>query len=444
VSAITAESCPSWAGARTALSGTAAESLSLSSGIAARTLASYELAWKGGRDPLTSNDVFVIDEAGMLGSRQLARVLDVAAAAKAKVVMVGDPEQLQAIEAGAAFRGVIGETGAAELQEVRRQVQPWQQSATRQLSTGATAAALVAYESRGGLHQYATRDEARSALMDRWARDAQERPNDSRLIFTDARDEAWKLNQLARALRRQRGELGREEAIETERGIQGFAVADRLYFMRNEKSLGVKNGTLGTIQHLQDGIMEVKLDSTDERVTIDTRFYRDLEHGYAATTHKGQGVTVDHSYILATSHFDRHATYVALSRHRHEAKVFYAGEDFGAAVQTPEVTHSQKARRQFLDVLSRARPKTLAHDYLDRDEPNLPSARASMSDLDALQQRAAERWLDKQLRPTSGSGVYPTVPLEQRPDLDREFPAKEDPQLRREPTYRGPEDEFEL
>jgi Ti-type conjugative transfer relaxase TraA len=454
-----------------ALSGIAAESLSLSSGISARTLASYELAWKGDRDPLTSNDVLVIDEAGMLGTQQLARVLDVAAAARAKVVLVGDPEQLQAIEAGAAFRGIIGEVGAVELQEVRRQVHPWQQSATRQLSTGATAEALAAYESRGGLVQRATRDAARSALIDQWARDAQEKPTESRLIFTYTRDEAWKLNQLARAVRRERGELGREEAIETERGMREFATGDRLYFLRNEKSLGVKNGTLGTIQHLQGGVMEVKLDSTGDLVTVDTRFYRDLDHGYAATTHKGQGVTVDRSYILATSYFNRHATYVALSRHRQEAKVFYAAEDFGAATQDPQAILSREARRQFLDVLSRARPKTLAHDYLDHDaghegveerqpftdpadqslgasatpsnQPKIPG-RASMADIDALQQRAAERWRDKQLRRAPGSPARPRVPLEQRADLQRDSPGNADPQRRREHTYKGPEDEFEL
>ena len=85
-----------------ALSGIAAENLESGSGIASRTIASMEHGWQQGRDLLTTRDVLVIDEAGMVGTRQLERVLSHAAEAGAKVVLVGDPQQLQSIEAGAA------------------------------------------------------------------------------------------------------------------------------------------------------------------------------------------------------------------------------------------------------------------------------------------------------------------------------------------------------
>jgi len=48
-------------------------------------------------------------------------VLTAAREAGAKVVLVGDPEQLQAIEAGAAFRALAERHGAAEIGAVRRQ-----------------------------------------------------------------------------------------------------------------------------------------------------------------------------------------------------------------------------------------------------------------------------------------------------------------------------------
>src|SRR5580692_9706670 len=143
-----------------ALAGIAAENLEVASGINSRTLASYEFAWAAGRDPLTSRDVLVIDEAGMVGTRQLARVLAAAETARAKVVLVGDPEQLQAIEAGAAFRGIIAQSGVAELNEVRRQSCAWQRQATRELATGGTAAALTTYEQRGAVVQRETRQAA--------------------------------------------------------------------------------------------------------------------------------------------------------------------------------------------------------------------------------------------------------------------------------------------
>ncbi|HXW21923.1 MAG TPA: Ti-type conjugative transfer relaxase TraA, partial [Rhodomicrobium sp.] len=109
-----------------ALSGIAAENLESGSGIASRTIASLEHGWGQGRDVLTSCDVLVIDEAGMVGTRQLERVLSHAADAGAKVVLVGDPQQLQSIEAGAAFRSIFERHGGAEIGEVRRQRDDWQ------------------------------------------------------------------------------------------------------------------------------------------------------------------------------------------------------------------------------------------------------------------------------------------------------------------------------
>src|SRR5436305_1944245 len=104
-----------------ALAGKAAEELERSSGIKARTLASWELAWSQGRDRLGRDDVFVIDEAGMVPSRQLARVLAEVERRAAKIVLVGDAMQLQPIEAGAAFRAVTERVGYVELQGIRRQ-----------------------------------------------------------------------------------------------------------------------------------------------------------------------------------------------------------------------------------------------------------------------------------------------------------------------------------
>ncbi len=148
-----------------ALSGIAAENLEVSSGVQARTLASWAHSWSQGRDQLTPKDVLVIDEAGLVGTRQLAKVLERAESAGAKMVLVGDPEQLQAIEAGAAFRGIAAQVGAAELSQVRRQREGWQQEATQALATGRTVEAVAAYEREGGVHAgHDTGGSARSVI----------------------------------------------------------------------------------------------------------------------------------------------------------------------------------------------------------------------------------------------------------------------------------------
>src|SRR3954465_10991161 len=111
-----------------ALSGIAAEAREGGSGIKSRTIASLEHAWGHGREQLTKRDVLVIDEAGMVGSRQMERVLSRAAEAGAKGGLAGGPEQLQgreerhAMEAGGAFCALAERHGAAEITAVRADV----------------------------------------------------------------------------------------------------------------------------------------------------------------------------------------------------------------------------------------------------------------------------------------------------------------------------------
>lgn len=349
-----------------ALAGIAAENLQVSAGITSRTLASYELSWSNGRDPLSSKDVLVIDEAGMLGTKTLGRVLEVAHQAQAKVVLVGDAEQLQAIEAGAAFRGIAAAHGVAQLSEVRRQTHAWQRAATAALGSGKTPEALAAYEKNHTIVAVERREDARSALLARWARDAKAEPKGSQLVLAFTRDEVKALNSAIRTLREQTGKLGASHEIGTESGKKVFAVHDRVRFERNEQTLGVKNGSLGTIEKIDGRVLHIQLDGAGKHaVAVDTKFYKHLDHGYAMTVHKAQGSTVDRSYVLATPHFDRHTTYVALSRHREAASVFYAGNDFGGRGGTRDV---KEVQAQFVERLSRAQGKDLAHDYLEKSE----------------------------------------------------------------------------
>jgi hypothetical protein len=76
-------------------------------------------------------------------------------------------------------------------------------------------------------------------------------------------------------------------------------------------------------------VLTIRLDGDAGTRVIDTKFYKHLDHGYAAIVHKAQGTTVDKSYVLAANHFDRHTAYVALSRHRDATRVFYASDDLG-------------------------------------------------------------------------------------------------------------------
>lgn len=333
-----------------ALSGIAAESLESGSGIASRTIASLEHAWNQGREQLTSRDVLVIDEAGMVGSRQMDRVLAAADKVGAKVVLVGDAEQLQAIEAGAAFRALTERHGAAEITEIRRQREGWQREATRELATGRTFAALDRYEAAGMVHAYATREEAMGALVAGWDTARRDKPEVSQIILAHTRADVAELNELARSRLREAGGLGDDHAVATERGERAFATGDRLMFLRNERSLGVKNGTLGTVEDIRGATLTVRLDGEAARnVTFDLKDYAAFDHGYASTIHKSQGVTVERAHLLATEGLDRHAAYVGMSRHREALAIHYGADDFKDRAQLARTLGRERAKDTTLD-----------------------------------------------------------------------------------------------
>ncbi|UAL11687.1 Ti-type conjugative transfer relaxase TraA [Caulobacter segnis] len=340
-----------------ALSGIAAENLESGSGIASRTIASLEHQWAKDRELLDARDVLVIDEAGMIGSRQMERLLSVAEKAGSKVVLVGDPEQLQAIEAGAAFRSIAERHSHVEITQVRRQHEDWQRDATRHLATGRTGEALAVYEARGMVHAAETRDQAREDLVERWDRERAAEPGKSRIILTHTNDEVRELNLTARERLRLAGALGEDVTVKAERGERSFATGDRLMFLKNDRGLGVKNGMLGEIEQVSHTQMTVRLDAgrpdAGRSVVFDLKDYAQVDHGYAATIHKSQGVTVDRAHVLATPGMDRHGSYVALSRHRDSVQIHYGRDEF-------------EDLGKLTRVLSRERAKDMASDFAQR------------------------------------------------------------------------------
>ena len=314
-----------------ALAGKAAEGLEESSGIRSRTLASFERSWERGRDMLSARSVLVIDEAGMVGSRQLSRVLAEADRAGAKVVLVGDPEQLQPIGPGAAFRAVAERAGFVELGEIRRQREGWQRDASVDFARHRTAEGLSAYAERGAIRFETNVDAARTAIVGDLIADMDARPEGSRLVLAHRRADVAELNDQVRAVRQGRGELQGEHLYQTTEGERAFAAGDRILFRENNRDLGVKNGMLGTVERAEPGRLEVRLDTakgpgTGRSVSVSMADYAAVDHGYATTIHKAQGATVDRTYVLASGTMDRHLTYVSMTRHR-DAVMLYADRE---------------------------------------------------------------------------------------------------------------------
>lgn len=338
-----------------ALSGKAAEGLEESSGIRSRTLASWEMGWQNphgsNRSQLSRDDVLVIDEAGMVGSRLLARFIGQAERAGAKIILVGDHEQLQAIGAGAPFRAIAERIGHTELSQIRRQRHDWQRDASKLFATHQTAGGLAAYYQRGDIRFNEDGTAARAELVRDYLADRECHPAATRVVMAHRRADVRALNSAIRAALQERGELagsdesgaaedrsvlGREIAFQTNDGKRNFARGDRVVFLENNRDFGIKNGTLGTVESVEydrygpgaGPMMHVLPDGRQNSVRVSMMEYQAIDHGYATTIHKNQGATVDRAFVLASATMDRHLTYVAMTRHRDSARLYVDGHEF--------------------------------------------------------------------------------------------------------------------
>jgi conjugative relaxase-like TrwC/TraI family protein len=274
---------------------------------------------------LDARTVIVVDEAAMVGTRKLARLLARAEAARAKVVLVGDPCQLPEIDAGGAFLGLQHRLGASRLIENRRQTQTWERDALAELRAGDTGIAIDSYLLHQRIHHASTNDEARELLVERWmsARVAGEQG----LMVAGRLADVDDINTRARTVLRARGRLGPDRIVLAGRA---FAEGDDVLALRNDYRLGLLNGCHATVDRVDvDRQHIVALTDKNETLVIPFGYAASghLTHGYATTIHKAQGATVDRCFVLVDETASREHAYTAVSRGRNGNDLFVVAAD---------------------------------------------------------------------------------------------------------------------
>src|SRR6266545_2243808 len=307
-------------------SGAAAEKLGDETGLRSTTL--HRLLLEAERSGgLSRSSVLIVDEAGMAETRVLARVLSFVEQAEGKAILVGDPHQLPAVGAGGLFAAIVEREGALDLQDNRRQRDGLERAALEAVRRGIGREYLAFAERQGRLVVSDDLLALRTRLLADWWQAARRDLAGSVMIAHRRRDVA-ELNAVARALLEAEGRLGRERL---EVAGREFRAGDRIVCLRNSDALGVRNGTRGTIEHVDRtrGRLHVRTDRGDP-VCLDRRYLEggDVRHAYALTGHASQGLTVERAFVLgADAGRLQEWGYVALSRAREETRLYVCGRE---------------------------------------------------------------------------------------------------------------------
>jgi Ti-type conjugative transfer relaxase TraA len=290
-------------------------------------------ALKNGRTEWGRGTVVIVDEAAMLDARITGELLAVARQSGSKLILAGDDRQLASIERGGLFTELKARYGAAEITEITRQQVDWQRQAAQDLAKGRFGAAVAAYDMAGAITWTRDQDQARAALVAAWKRDTAAEPSAKRFVFAYTNRDVDALNAELRQVRRDRGELsGAEVALETRHGPAVFMVGDRVQFTDTDKKAGIYNGNAGTITAIDEptgqlrAVLDTPAGAKGRDVSWSAAEFFGFRHGYAGTIYKGQGKTLDHTYLYHTHHWRAAASYVALTRQRQSAQVFVARE----------------------------------------------------------------------------------------------------------------------
>lgn len=363
----------------TAIASRTAADLQASTGIESVTMARLFIDLEAGRTRLTRHHLVVVDEASLVGSRALDRLQRQVDRAQGKLVLVGDNRQLSSIDAGGALRALSRALGpdVTELTTNRRQAelhQEWERQALVALRNGEIAQAIAAYDAHDRIAIATEVAAARHALIEKWWAVHAEATT---AILAVTRADVAALNDLARARRREAGELG--DQVRLASGKE-FAVGDRIMFEKNARArlaeqgqagrastVAIRNGTFATVVAVeQHDALVVEL-AAGQRVTLSARYLEESTSlGYALTVFRSQGVTVDHAFLLGNDALFQEAGYTALSRGRLSNHLFAVAPDNPRAdiAHGNEVSRRQDALAGLVEALSHSHEQTMALESL--------------------------------------------------------------------------------
>ena len=363
----------------------------------ASLLVELDRAEHGGGEGLAPGSVLLIDEAGMVDSAILARVVSHAERSEAKLVLIGDPEQLGEIEAGGLFRALADRSESIRLDEVIRHRHELDREAAKRIRDGEGREALDLYRSSERVTIAPDAEARREAMVADWHQSFER--GDDAVMIAKRNAEVAKLNAMAREVRKQEGKLG---AQEIEVGEARFAAGDRVITRVNERQSDIYNRERWRVAEVDAEQRRVVLEGVDQakRVELGAEYLARtnphseapaLEHAYAVTTYSAQGATVDRAFVMADPSMDKQELYVATSRAREQTYLYATPEiQVEREEYAPPSPYLREGLNHIAEAARRDRAQTSAHDEaLAARFSALPSAElaARRTELSAAAQR---------------------------------------------------------
>ena len=238
---------------------------------------------------------------------------------------------------------------------VRQKIEPddpnptWHREAGKLIAAGAVAKAIKLFAERGRLSVLPQRDQAMVSMIRDWSVQGIANPNDH-IVLAATRADVAELNAMCQSARLDAGALGADHCVI---GDIQLCTGDIVLFTKNSRLYQVNNGDRGEVLGFSrlSKTMAVRLQKTEKTVYIPYRNYKEVQLGYAVTTHKAQGATVPSVYVLLGGPMqDRNLSYVQTTRACESTRLYLDKSHAG-----PELKH-------LLKHMEKARPKKLAHD----------------------------------------------------------------------------------
>ncbi len=246
-------------------------------------------------------EIWVLDEAGLIASPLMHQIMTAAEARGAQVVLSGDVDQLPAVGAGEPMKTLLNEgISTTYLEDIRRQKDNAELlAAVKESVSGDHLKTFERLDSMGDYHEIKDNAERRAYIMKEMSEGVAVKDYKENLLLVSTNADRQRYNRDIREIFVKRGELeqGEQYKIKVQNGdktyteARHFSANDRIIFTANDNKVGVKNGTLAVIDRI-DGNTITAITDQGKTVIWDMDKYNSVDHAYAVTNYKAQGMSV--------------------------------------------------------------------------------------------------------------------------------------------------------